>query len=189
MNNLPIDPATLASLLQVGGQYMLPIAALLRALYSGARGNAPQGIIQILSAAVIAGVSSSINGQPPNLQNIFTDILGNTVFTAGLLAFIVVYLLRVTNLGWIVDVVVGGIIGGALWFFSNYWLGMNWSIWLLVLIVPACAVGMILLRFALRQIFRVVRIATYLIIIGLVLAVGAGGFLLLQTLLSGAVRV
>lgn len=188
MNELLIDPKTLASLIQIGGQYMLPIAALLRALYSGARGNAPQGIIQILSAAVIAGVSSSVNGQPPNLQNIFTDIMGNTVFTAGLLSFIVVYLLRVTNLGWIVDVVVGGLIGGALWFFSNYWLGMNWSLFLLILIIPACAVGMVLLRFALRQIFRVVKFATYLIIIGLVLAVGAGGFLLLQTVISGVAR-
>lgn len=188
MNELLIDPKTLASLIQIGGQYMLPIAALLRALYSGARGNAPQGIVQILSAAVIAGVSSSVNGQPPNLANIFNDILGNTVFTAGLLSFIVVYLLRVTNLGWIVDVVVGGLIGGALWFFSNYWLGMNWSIWLLLLIIPACAMGMVLLRFALRQIFRVVKFATYLIIIGLVLAVGAGGFLLLQTVISGVAR-
>ena len=185
MNNFQIDPTTLASFIQIGGQYMLPIAALLRALYSGYRGKAPEGIIQILGAAAIAGVSSSVNGQPPNLQNIVTDILGNTVFTAGLLAFIVVYLIRVTNLGWIMDVVVGGIIGGVLWFFSNYWLDMNWSIWLLFLIVPACAVGMILLRFALRQIFRVVRIATYLVVIGLVLAIGAGGFLLLQTVLSG----
>lgn len=188
MNNLPIDPTTLAALLQVGGQYMLPIAALLRALYSGARGNAPQGILQILSAAVIAGVSASVNGQPPNLENIFNDIIGNTVFTAGVLSFIVVYLLRVTNLGWIIDVVVGGILGGVLWFFSNAMLDTNWSLWLLLLIVPACALGMVLLRFALRQIFRVVRIATYLIIIGLVLAVGAGGFLLLQTFLSGVVR-
>lgn len=186
--NLAIDPTTLAALLQVGGQYMLPIAALLRALYSGARGNAPQGMVQIVGAALIAGVSASVNGQPPNLQNIVTDIVSNTAFTAGLLAFIVVYLLRVTHLGWIIDVVVGGIIGGVIWFFSNAMLGTNWPLWLLLLIVPACAIGMVLLRFALRQIFRVVRIATYLIILGLILALGAGGFLVLQTLLSGVVR-
>src|SRR5690348_3881560 len=35
---MTIDPKTLAEVLQLGGQYLLPIAALLRALYAGVRG-------------------------------------------------------------------------------------------------------------------------------------------------------
>jgi hypothetical protein len=185
---LPVDPKTLAAILQLGGQYMLPIAAILRALYSGARGKTPEGVVQIATAAIIAGVSAGVNGQQPDIKNILNDVLSNTVFTAGLLAFIVVYLLRVTHIGWIVDVVVGGIIGAVLWLFTNYVLGVAWPVWFLILVIPACAFGMVLLRFALRQIFRVVRYATYFIVIGLVLAIGAGGFLLLQTVLSGVAR-
>jgi hypothetical protein len=184
--NLPVDPKTLAAILQVGGQYMLPIAAILRALYSGARGKFPEGAVQIGTAAIIAGVSAGVNGQQPDLKNIVGDILSNTLFTAGLLSFIVIYVLRATHLTWIVDVVVGGIIGAVIWLFTNYVLGVNWPLWTVILIIPACAAGMVALRFALRQIFRVVRYATYLIIIGLVLALGAGGFLVLQTILSGA---
>lgn len=89
---LPVDPKTLAAILQLGGQYMLPIAAILRALYSGARGKTPEGAIQIATAAIIAGVSAGVNGQQPDIKNILNDVLSNTVFTAGLLAFIVVYL-------------------------------------------------------------------------------------------------
>lgn len=186
--NLPVDPKTLAAVLQVGGQYMLPTAALLRALYSSMRGRTPEGALQIAGAAVVAGASAAVNGQQPNLQAILSDVLSNTVFTAGLLTFIVIYLLKATGLSWIVDVVVGGIIGAVLWLFTNYVLGTTWPLWFLFLVIPACAGGMVLLRFALRQIFRVVRIATYLLIFGLILAVGAGGFLLLQTVLTGVAR-
>ncbi|MBA3870198.1 MAG: hypothetical protein H0X30_13720 [Anaerolineae bacterium] len=186
--NLPVDPKTLAAILQVGGQYMLPIAAILRALYSGARGKFPEGAVQIGTAAIIAGVSAGVNGQQPNLQNIVSDILSNTIFTAGIVSLIVVYVLRATHLTWVADVVVGGIIGAVIWLFTNYVLGVHWPLWTVVLIIPACAAGMVALRFALRQIFRVVRYATYFIVIGLVLALGAGGFLLLQTFMSGMAR-
>ena len=186
--NLPIDPKTLAAILQVGGQYMLTIAALLRALYFSARGKTPEGAMQIVGAAAVAGVSAAVNGQQPNLQAIVGDVLSNSVFTAGLLTFIVIYLLRATHLTWVADVVVGGILGAVLWLFTNYVLGVNWPLWTVVLIIPACAAGMVALRFALRQIFRVVRYATYFIVIGLVLALGAGGFLLLQTIMSGMAR-
>ena len=47
-----IDQETLAAILQVGGQYFLPIAALLRALYSGMRGRMPEGTRQIALAAI-----------------------------------------------------------------------------------------------------------------------------------------
>ncbi|MBL8157872.1 MAG: hypothetical protein JNM70_27295, partial [Anaerolineae bacterium] len=81
-------------------------------------------------------------------------VFSNTVFTAGLLTFIVLYLLRVTNMGRILDIVIGGLIGAAIWVFTVYVLQQPWPIWFLLLIIPACAVGMLLLRFALRQIKR-----------------------------------
>lgn len=182
--NFQISPQTLADILQLGGQYILPIAALLRAMYAGTRGRMPEGIGQIGMAAVVAGASASVTGQQPNLQAIITDVLSNTVFTAGLLIFLLLYLLRVTRLGWIVDAIVGGIIGAVIWVFTVYVLGEPWQWWMLLLLVPACAIGLILLRFALRQIVRVVRIAVVLLFIGVGLALGAGGFLMLQTVVG-----
>lgn len=179
--NFQVNPQTLADILQLGGQYILPIAALLRALYSGTRGRMPEGIGQIGMAAVVAGASASVTGQQPNLQAIITDVLSNTVFTAGLLTFLLLYLLRVTQFGWIGDAIIGGVIGVVIWVFTVYVLREPWQWWMLVLLIPACAIGVILLRFALRQIMRVVRIAAALLLVGIVLAVGAGGFLVLQT--------
>jgi hypothetical protein len=179
--NFQVNPQTLADILQLGGQYILPIAALLRALYSGTRGRMPEGIGQIGMAAVVAGASASVTGQQPNLQAIITDMLGNAVFTAGILTFLLLYLLRMTNLGWIVDIIVGGILGAVIWVFTVYVLREPWQWWMLLLLVPACAVGVILLRFALRQIVRVMRLAMVLLFVGVGLALGAGGFLVLQT--------
>ena len=182
--NIQVNPQTLADILQLGGQYLLPIAALLRAMYAGTRGRVPEGIGQIGMAAIVAGASASVTGQQPNLQAIITDVLGNAVFTAGLLTFLLLYLLRVTRLGWIVDAIVGGIIGGIIWVFTVYVLREPWQWWMLLLLVPACAIGVVLLRFALRQIVRVVRFTVVLVFIGAGLAVGAGGFLVLQTVLG-----
>ncbi len=179
--NLTIDSATLASLLQLGGQYMLPIAALLRALYSGSQGKLPEGFSQIAVAAVFAGASAAVNGQQTDLRAIITDVLSNTVFTAGLLSFVVVYLLRMENYGLVVDGIVGAVIGAILWAFTVFVLQQPWEWWMLLLVVPACAAGFIALRFALRQIFRVVRIAMYFIVIGGILVLGAGAFLIFQT--------
>lgn len=184
---MTIDPKTLAELLQLGGQYMLPIAALLRALYSGVRGKLPEGFTQIGAAAVFAGITAAVGEGPIDLRTIVADLLGNTVFTAGLLSFIVVYLLRMANHGLWVDGIVGGIIGLVIWLFTVFILGEPWPWWLIPLLIAACAAGFIALRFALRQIMRVVRIATWLLVIGLVLAVGAGGFLLFQSLTQGTV--
>ena len=179
---MTIDSKTLAELLQLGGQYMLPIAALLRALYSGVRGKLPEGFTQIAAAAVFAGITAAVGEGPIDLRTIFADLLGNAVFTAGLLSFIVVYLLRMQNRGLWVDGIVGGIIGLVIWLFTVFILGEPWPWWLIPLLIAACAAGFIALRFALRQIIRVVRVATWLLVIGLVLAVGAGGFLLFQSL-------
>ncbi|MBZ0281954.1 MAG: hypothetical protein K8L97_14530 [Anaerolineae bacterium] len=180
-----IDQQTLAEILQLGGQYFLPIAALLRALYAGVRGKLPEGFTQIGVAAVFAGISTAVGSSQIDLRTIVLEIMGNTVFTAGLLSFIVVYLLRMQNRGLYLDGFIGGVIGLVIWLFTVIVLQEPWPWWLLFLIIPACVVGFIALRFALRQILRVVRIATYLLVIGMVLVVGAGGFLLFQSLTGG----
>jgi hypothetical protein len=182
---MTIDSQALANILQLGGQYMLPIAALLRALYSGIRGKMPEGFTQISVAAIFAGLTSAVNGGEADILNVIKDILSNTVFTAGLLSFIVVYLLRMENKGLVVDGIIGGVIGLILWLFTVYILGEPWPWWLIPLLIAACAAGFIALRFALRQIVRLVRIATWLLVIGLILALGAGGFLLFQSLTAG----
>lgn len=184
--NITIDPQTLASILQLGGQYFLPIAALLRALYAGARGKLPEGFTQIGVAAGFAGLSAAVGSTQLDLRTIVLEIMGNTVFTAGLLSFIVVYLLRMQNRGLWVDGFIGGVIGLLIYVFTVVVLQQPWPWWLLFLIIPACVAGFIALRFALRQIVKVVRIATYFIVIGIVLVVGAGGFLLFQTLTQTA---
>jgi hypothetical protein len=182
----PINPQILNDLMQVGGQYLLPISALLRALYSGMRGKLPEGFLQIGAAAVFAGITAGVNGQAVDLPGIVRQVLSNAVFTAGLLAFIMVFLLRAPNFGLLVDALIGGIIGGMIWLFTVYVLLEVWPVWLLLLIVPGCAFGFVLLRFALRQIVRVMRIATYLLVLGLLLALGAGGFLLYRSLTGAA---
>jgi hypothetical protein len=182
---MQIDPKTLSEVLQLGGQYMLPIAALLRALYSGARGKLPDGFRQIIGAALLAGVTAGVNDQTFDVRTVLADVVGNSVFTAGVLSFIIVYLLRMDNFGLWVDGIIGGIIGLVIWLFTVLYLKEPWPWWLLILIIPACAAGFIALRFALRQIIRVVRIATYFLIVGGVLVLGAGGFLLYQTITHG----
>lgn len=179
---LQIQPDALSTLLSLGGQYLIPIAALLRALYSGMRGKLPEGFVQIAGAGVLAGVTAALSGQAVDLRGILLTILGNTVFTAGLLSFAVVYLLRMPNWGLLVDAIVGGVIGLAIWLFSVYLLGEPWPWWLALLLIPAGAAGFVALRFGLRQIIRLVRLAAWLVVIGLVLMVAAGGFWLLRSL-------
>jgi len=185
---LQISQETIASVLQVGGQYALPAATLLRALYSGYKGKLPEGILQIAAASLFAGLTSIADNQQPDLKQIILDVSGNTLFMAGLLSFIVIYLLRLPNYGQIVDGIVGGVIGGISWVIWVYILGnLDWSIWTIILFVAAGAAAFIALRFSLRQILRLVRIATWLIVIGILFVVGAGGLYLLQQLMSAPV--
>jgi hypothetical protein len=178
-----ISEETLATLLQLSGQYMLPIGALLRALLSGIRGRFPEGFLQISVAAIFAGLTTAVNNQSAvDIWGILRDIFSNTVFTAGLLSFIMIYLLRMENRGLWVDGIVGGVIGLLIWLFTVYILQQPWPWWFIPLLIAACAAGFIGLRFSLRQIARLVRIATWLLVIGIIVAVGAGGFLLLQAL-------
>lgn len=181
-----INQQTLAELLQLGGQYFLPVAALLRALYSGARGKLPEGFTQILAAAVFAGVTAGLSDQQPDIRGIALQVLGNTTFTAGVLSFVVLYLLRMQFRGLLLDGIVGAALGLIIWLVTVYVFGEPWPWWLLLLIIPGGALGFIALRFALRQIVRLVRIATWFIVIGLVLVIGAGGFLLVQSLTQTA---
>lgn len=181
MNEL-ISQQTMAELVQLGGQYALPIAALLRALYSGARGKMPEGFAQIIAASFFAGLTALVGNEQLDFRTIIGEILGNTVFMAGLLAFIMVYLLRQPNRGFWVDGIVGGVIGFVVWFVWVYVLQNQWEWWMIPVVVAAGAAAFITLRILMRTLFKLVKIATYFIVIGLVLVLGAGAFMLFQTL-------
>ncbi len=181
---MTIDQQTITALLGLGGQYFIPIAALLRALYSGVRGKYPQGFRQIALASVFAGVTAATDtGQPQfDVRAVVLTILGNTTFTAALLLFIMLYLLRQPDRGWIVDGIVGAVIGLAAWIGWVFVLHNEWPWWTAPLAIAAGAAGFVVLRIALRQIMRVVRVATWLLVIGGVLVLGAGGIWLYQQL-------
>jgi hypothetical protein len=181
---MTIDQKTIAELLQLGGQYFLPVAALLRAIYSGIRGKFPEGFMQIGAASLFAGVTAAVGGEQPDLGTIIVKILSNTVFMAGLLSFIMTYLLRQPNRGLSFDAVVGGILGIVAWAIWVPVLQNDWPWWTAPLAVLAGAVAMVVLRRLLRQIAKLVRIATWAIVIGIILVIGAGAIYLLQTLLT-----
>src|SRR5215216_8071116 len=149
MNEL-ISQQTMAELVQLGGQYALPIAALLRALYSGTRGKFPEGFAQIIAASFFAGLTALVGNQQLDVRTIIGEILGNTLFMAGLLAFIMVYLLRQPNRGFWVDGIVGGVIGVVVWLVWVYILQNEWPWSTLPLLIAAGATGFITLRILLR---------------------------------------
>ena len=185
VEGIQISQETVASILQLGGQYALPAAALLRALYSGYKGNLPEGIGQIFAASFFAGITAIADNKQPDIGQILLDITGNTVFMAGLLSFIVVYLLRLPNKGLWLDGFVGAVIGGIAGVIWVYVLGnLDSSILWILLFIAGGAAAFIALRFALRQILRLVKLATYLIVIGIIFVIGAGGLYLLQQLMS-----
>jgi hypothetical protein len=181
MENI-ISPETFVALLQLGGQYLLPAAALLRALYAGIRGNLPEGFVQIALASVFAGILSVLDRGELNLRDIILTIASNTLFTAGLLAFIVAYLLRMPYRGQAVDGAVGAFVGLATWFISDIILLDEWAWWTVPLFIIGGGLAFITLRTLLRQIARLVKFATYLIVAGLVLVAGAGGLFILSSL-------
>jgi hypothetical protein len=177
---MTIDQETIAGILQLGGQYLLPIAALLRALYSGTRGKLPEGFWQIVLAGAFAGLTAAADNPEFDARTIILEILGNTAFTTGLLAFIIVYLLRVANYGLIVDGIVGGGLGLAAWLGWIYFLGNELPWWTIPSVIAAGAAGFIILRFLLRQIARLVKIATYFIVLGILAVIVAGGVFVFQ---------
>lgn len=179
---MTINQQTIAEFLQLGGQYLLPIAALLRALYAGTRGKLPQGFSQIALASIFAGMTAAADNQQFDLGKIAVEVLGNTAFMAGLLSFVIIYLLRVANYGLVVDGIVGGILGIVAWLGWVPLLGNDWPVWTIVLAIPAGAAGFIALRFALRQIARLVKIATYFIVLGILVVLAAGAVFVLQAI-------
>jgi hypothetical protein len=179
---MTIPEKTMAELLQLGGQYLLPIAALLRALYSGLRGKFPEGLSQIAVASLFAGLTAAVGNEALDIRSIALKILGNTVFMAGLLAFIMSYLLRQPNRGRVFDGVVGAVIGLISFAIMVVVLDNPWPWWAFPAAMAAGAAAFIVLRILLRQIARLVRIATYFIVIGIIVVIGAGGILLYQTL-------
>jgi hypothetical protein len=181
---MTIEQHTMAELLKLGAQYFIPAAALLRALYSGLRGRFPQGVTQILGASAVSGVMAIVGNEQADLRLLILKILGNTVFMAGLLAFIMVYLLRQPNRGMVFDAVVGGIIGLLVWIVWVVILLNPWPWYTVPAAVGAGAAAFVILRILLRQIARLVRLATYLIVIGILLVLGGGSILLLQTVLQ-----
>ena len=181
---LTIEQKTMAELLKLGAQYFIPAAALLRALYSGLRGRFPQGVTQIMGASLFAGIMAVVGSEQPDIRAIILKILGNTVFMAGLLAFIMAYLLRQPNRGMTFDAVVGAIIGLIVWAVWTYILLNPWPWWTFPAAIAAGAVAFVILRILLRQIAKLVRIATYLIVIGILLVLGGGGILVAQTLIQ-----
>src|SRR5260221_5803587 len=179
---MQIDQKTIAEILHLGGQYFLPLAALLRALYSGIRGKYPQGMVQIIGASLLAGMTAVIGQEDRNIRAVALQILGNTVFMAGLLAFIMAYRLRQPNRGWTFDGFVGGTIGFISWLIMVLLLDNAWPWWTFPLAIVFGAVGFMVLRILLRQIYRLVHIATFFITIGIFLVIGAGGVLLGNTI-------
>lgn len=177
---MEIDQQTIAEFVQLGGQYAIPVAALLRAIYSGWRGHLPEGLTEIGIASVFAGLTTIVDGGAPNWQTIVLEVMGNTIFMAGLLSFIVVYLLRQPDRGRWFDSFVGGLLGLAAWTVWVYLLGNPFPWWTFPLGILVGVVGFILLRLALRVIARLVRIATYFLVAGVIFIALGGGLFLLQ---------
>jgi hypothetical protein len=168
------------ALFQMGGQYLIPAAVLLRALYAGMRGKMPEGLTEIFAASFLTGVTAVVAGEDLNLREVFGELISNTVFMAGLLSFIVVYLLRQPNRGQLVDGIVGGILGIIVWIGWSLILGNDWPWWIVPLVMIGGAASFIALRMLLVQLGRLVRIATWLIRIGFIFLIGAGIVLAFQ---------
>lgn len=198
---IEINQETLATALQLAGQYFFPAAALLRALYAGYRGKMPEGLSQILAASVFSGVTAAASHQEPDLNSILLELTSNTVFMVGLLSFIVLYILRLRTLGLIVDAIVGGLLAVAAWGVWVYLLGntelqistiplsllggqdtgpMTFILDLatLPIVAIAGAVLFVFLRFSLRQIGRLLALARVMMVVGVFFLLAAGGLYL-----------
>ena len=197
---IELNEQTLATALTLAGQYFFPAAALLRALYSGYRGKMPEGMGQILAASAFSGMTAAATQPDPDMNAIILDLLSNTVFIAGLLSFIVVFILR-TALGTIVDAIVGGVLAMAAWGVWVYVLGntelqissiplsllggqdtgpmtLVLDLATLPIVFVAGAALFVFLRISLRQIGRLVALARVLMWIGALFLLAAGGLYL-----------
>lgn len=160
--------------LQLGMQYLIPAAGLLRALYSGMRGRLPEGMRDIAAAAFVAGMGALADGEADHVGEAVLQVFTNTVFIAGVLSFTVVYLLRLPNWGKWFDAFVGAVVGGIAWTAWVYLFNNDWSIWTAPLALIGGGLAYIVLRSLLRQIKKLALFATRLFITAIVLA-GFGG--------------
>lgn len=167
--------------LQIGMQYLIPAAGLLRALYSGLRGRLPEGVRDIVGAGLVAGLGALADGDAESFGEAVLTVLSNTVFIVGLLSFTLVYLIRIPNWGRWVDGILGAVIGLIAWACWVYLLGNDWPVWTAPLVVIAGALSYIGLRMLLRQVAALARLAMRLIVAALVFAaLGAFVWLLVQ---------
>lgn len=176
--------------IQLGGQYVLPAASLLRALWYGWQGRFPEGAWQIAGASALAGITALSDPAQVVGQDVLTiilrQVLGNAVFTAGLMAFIVTYLFRQTqNMSRWVDGIVGGFAGLVVWFVWSYIL-LEWSKewWMALLAIGAGVAALIALRALMFVINLAVKIARWMMGAAVVLMIGAalasGAYLLIS---------
>src|SRR5258708_8359875 len=91
------------------------------------------------------------------------------------------YRVREAKRGMVVDGVVPGVRGLITLVVWTIVLKNPWPWWTFPAAIAVGAGGFIILRILLRQIARMVRIATYLIVIGVLLVLGAGGIMLFTT--------
>lgn len=160
--------------LQLGMQYLIPAAGLLRALYSGIRGRLPEGMRDIGGAAFVAGLGALADGNAETAGEAVLQVFTNTVFIAGLLSFTLVYLLRLPNWGKLFDAVVGGVVGLIAWAIWVYLFENGWSVWTAPLAIIAGGLAYIVLRSLLRQVRKLAIFATRIFITAVVFAVIGG---------------
>lgn len=200
---MEITQEQIATVLQLGGQYMLPAAALLKALHNSWRGKTPEGIGQIVGASVLSGLTAMAGNEQPNLNQMLTDLLGNTVFMTGLLSFIVLYLVKGRIKSLLFDAIVGAVIFTGAWVVWVYVLGNTeltlgnlpttllgaeqdtplvfvFDLATLPFVAISGALIFIVLRFFMRQIGRLVKLATVFLLLGMLAIIGAGALLFMQ---------
>lgn len=169
--------------LQAGIQYLIPAAILLRALYFGARGKLPEGLRDILIAAVVAGMGALIDGEASSIGDALVEVVFNALFMYALLFFILIYLLKLPNLGPWVDGVIGGGLGFIAWLAWVYVLGNDWPTWSAPLTAMGGAAAFIGLRSLIRRIAALGRFAGRAARVGIAVAVVGGLIWLAVTVL------
>ncbi len=160
--------------LQLGMQYLIPAAGLLRALYQGMRGRLPEGVRDIAGAGFVAGLGAVTDGSADDLGNALLQIFSNAVFITGLLSFTVVYLLRLPNWGRWFDAFLGAIVGITAWAVWVYLFNNPWPVWTAPLVFIAGGVAYVVLRMLLRQVAKLMIFARNLVIAAVALGVLGG---------------
>lgn len=168
--------------LQAGLQFFIPAAILLRALYFGARGRLPEGVRDIAIAAVIAGAGAIMDGDAGDLGEALIEVMFNALFVFSILFFILIYLLKLPNLGPWVDGFIGGLLAFAGWIGWVYLLNNEWAAWTAPVVAVGGALGFILLRSLIRRLASLRRLAFRMVGLGIIIALIGGGIWFLTQL-------